>query len=263
MPLLPAFVADYPRAIIVPADDSRVRPGVNDAKVFVVHTPEEPVDDNEVTPRWFQVPARVAPNFYPRASTTFYVSGGLGTFGNGDIYQMVPASRCAIANGVTAGRSYPADTNAFLSLNCQSESVELEGFAHSIHLTMRRGGKQWKSTVSLIAFRCAVKRIPIDRAHIIGHYEVSNVRTDPGTQILDQLVEDIKKEGGGVPTPEEWAAHQAANNGHLFAQAVYAQLERTVAKLRQQEFDKSVLFNDREIGVWEILLNRMKTDLHE
>ena len=184
---------DYPGAIYVPAHPNNIRPGTNDPRVLVWHTPEEEADAIEVTPYYFQRnlllldPPR-------RASTTIYISGGVGTLGDGQVYQCVRDSECAIANGVTTqayldsigkgwleGKEYPEGTDPSFSLNCQSLSCELEGFARTIHLTMPRGGKQWNSAVEWCESRSAKYDIPLTVERCgVRHADVSALRTDPG-----------------------------------------------------------------------------------
>lgn len=187
------FVPDIKPCIVIPAHSDNVRPGDNQPRVSIVHTPEERADEIEVTPFYFARRIYDANGIQRRASTHFYTSGGLGTLGNGDLYQMVPEQYGAIANGVTSGRNYPTDTSPSISLNLQSRSIEVEGFAHSIDRTMPHGSPQWLTTVEWCLYGYYDHGIPIDRAHIIGHYEVSNVRTDPGMLNIDDIVEDTMR----------------------------------------------------------------------
>ncbi len=170
--MLIPFTADYPGALVVPADSSNYyRPeghgGVPNApKGWVLHTPEERADNIEVTPYYFQTP-----NI--SASTHYYLDN------DGDVYQMVPERCAAIANGVV-GKPYPSWADPRVSLNWQSLNVEIEGEARTIESTLIIGGPQWRSLVSLIKHRAAFYRFPTDREHIIGHYQVASDRTDPG-----------------------------------------------------------------------------------
>jgi N-acetyl-anhydromuramyl-L-alanine amidase AmpD len=172
--------ADYPGAIVVPAHPTNILRAVNRPKVLVLHTPEEPADNIEVTPYYFQ-----RPNL--GASTHYYADD------DGDLYQMVPERSGAIANGVL-GFPYPEGTDAGRSLNYQSLSIEIEGYAASIGQTMPRGGPQWRTVVAWVANRAAKYRIPIRRSRIIGHYEVANNRTDPGTLDIDAIVADAQED---------------------------------------------------------------------
>lgn len=183
------FVPDYPGAIVVPAHPNNVIDQPNDAKAFFIHAPEEPVDDFESTPLYF---AQDLTLLDPprRASTTFYQDS------DGDTYQMVPANIGAIANGWNPGDPprfpWPVWATRGLSLNLQSESVEVEGYAVAMHRTCPRGGRQWNGLVKLVEYRTGVKNIPLSRVYIVRHDEVSWTRTCPGTLNVDLLVEDIQ-----------------------------------------------------------------------
>lgn len=169
----------FDNPIFTPAHPTNIltsRPNV--PKVSVLHTPEEDADDIEVTPTYFQLPNR-------DASTHAYADS------DGDYYVLVPETQGAIANGVTRlTRPYPADTDPSYSLNYQSRSIEIEGRAHSIHLTCQRGSAQWQTVVRWVLDGYIDWGIPLDRAHTIGHYEVASDRTDPGLLDIDAIVED-------------------------------------------------------------------------
>jgi N-acetyl-anhydromuramyl-L-alanine amidase AmpD len=181
---------DYPGAIVVPAHPTNILRPINRPKVLVLHTPEEPADNVESTPRYFQTPNL-------GASTHYYADN------DGDLYQMVPEGNGAIANGVI-GKTYPEGTNAGHSLNYQSLSIEIEGYAASIGRTMPRGGSQWRTVVAWVVTRAKKYNIPIRRSRIIGHYEVANNRTDPGTLDIDAIVADAQaavEEEPDMPQP--------------------------------------------------------------
>lgn len=180
-------MTDYPGAIDYPAHPTNFylpenHGGVpNKPKGWVLHTPEEPADNYESTPVYFSQPNR-------QASTHYYLDN------DGDVYQMVPERCAAIANGVI-GKPYPSWANPNISLNWQSLNVEIEGYGHSIHLTMLRGGPQWQGLLNLIRHRAAAYGIPLDREHVIGHYQVANNRVDPGAQFpWGALIEDLQED---------------------------------------------------------------------
>lgn len=175
----------------VPAHPDNIRAGVNRPKVLVWHTPEEPADSNEYTPVYFSRKIYGADGEQRRASTTYYISGGAGTFGDGDLYQCVREHECAIANGVTSGKTYPAGTTSAISLNCQSLSVELEGYSRTIHKTMVRGGKQWRAAVEWCESRARKYAIPLtlERAGV-PHFQLSVDRDDPGELDRAQIIRD-------------------------------------------------------------------------
>jgi hypothetical protein len=183
-----SFTADYPGAIVYPAHSTNTLGPPNNPRGFVLHTPEEPADGYAGTPVWF-----ARPNV--GGSTTYFVSY------LGFIYQCVPEPVAAIANGVL-GKPYPAWANPNISLNRQSLSVEIEGYAATIANTISPAQKT--ALLNLIRHRCQAHGIPIDRAHIIGHYEVANNRTDPGTLDIDAIVAELQEDTMGM-TPDERA----------------------------------------------------------
>lgn len=192
------FVANYPGAIVVPADTSNYYRQVNHGGIpnkprgWVLHTPEEAADDHEVTPYYFQTPGL-------EASTMYYMDS------DGDVYQMVKETDAAIANGVL-GKPYPSWADPSTSLNWQSLNVEIEGYAASIQDTLIRSGPQYNGLIALIKHRAAAYNIPLDREHIIGHYQVSNQRSDPGAGFpWAALIEDLNKTDIGGE--EMWIRH--------------------------------------------------------
>lgn len=185
-------MAEYPLAIDYPAHYTNILLGINRPKVIVLHTPEEPADGYMGTPVWFSNPN-------VGGSTHYFTS----TYGF--VVQCVPEVRRAIANGVTVpSRPYPADTDPSISLNGQSLSIEIEGYAASIGQTITPAQKN--ATAQLIAYMCSKYGIPADRAHIIGHYEVANNRSDPGTLNIDELIQMVKVilGQGQPPITKEW-----------------------------------------------------------
>lgn len=166
----PSFAPDFPGAIVYPAHPTNYyspdgHSGIpNTPRAWVLHTPEEPADDNETTPAYFAGANR-------QASTHYYVDN------DGDVYQLVPESCAAIANGLQ-GKPLPSWALAGTSLNWQTLSVEIEGFAGSIEQTLTPA--QFGAVVALVKHRAQAWGIPLDREHVIGHYEVSVERSDPG-----------------------------------------------------------------------------------
>jgi len=174
-----AFQPDYPGAIVVQARNYGYVVGgkhlTNNPKAFCLHTPEEPPDNVPATPYYFASTDR-------DASTTYFVSY------LGFVFQMVPESEGAYGNAVE-GKPYPAWANSAVNLNLQTLSVEIEGYAATIHQTMPRGSPQWKALVNLMAHRCKALNIPPGRT--FGHYEVSVYRSDPGQLNIPQVVADV------------------------------------------------------------------------
>ena len=184
-------MTDYPGAINYQASIANYggygQP--NTPKAIVLHTPEEPADGNESTPVWFANPAA-------GASTHYYADN------DGDIYQMVVDIDCAWANGNRAGvnrtwkgvkDAWPPWAEAGVSLNCQTLSIEIEGYAATIGQTLT--DVQFGSLAKWIKFKAAQYGIPLDRDHIIGHFEVATDRTDPGASFpWDRLMRDLQED---------------------------------------------------------------------
>ena len=174
-----AFSADYPGAIVVPSRNyGYVAAGqhlTNNPKAWCLHTPEEPADNVPQTPYYFAETNR-------DASTTYFVSY-LGL-----VFQCVPESEGAYANAVE-GKPYPVWADSKVNLNLQTLSVEIEGYAATIHQTMPRGSVQWKALVDLMAHRCKARNIPPGRT--FGHYQVSVNRSDPGQLNIPLLITDV------------------------------------------------------------------------
>lgn len=182
---------DYPGAIDYPAHSTNTLGPPCQPKGWVLHTPEEKADGDPGTPRWF---AAFHANPDQRGSTHYFVSY------LGFVFQCVSEANAPIANGVL-GKPYPAWANDKVSLNRQSLSVEIEGYAATIRDTISPA--QTTALLGLLAYGCEKYGIPKDRAHIIGHYEVATNRTDPGTLNIDALVAELQEEE--VPTQQEWA----------------------------------------------------------
>jgi len=162
------FSVDYAPAIPFWAHYTNYRRLLNVPKGWVLHTPQEPADSWAYTPRYFAEPNR-------DASTHYFVSY------DGDVYQCVPDRFMAIANGVI-GKPYSSWASAAQSLNRQALSVEIEGYAESIHETMPVGSRQWVALVKLLKDRAEAYGFPFDRIHTIGHSEVASNRSDPGAR---------------------------------------------------------------------------------
>lgn len=171
------FTADYPGSIVYPAHPNNYG-GYgrgNTPKAIVLHTPEEPADNNEITPQWFAQPSA-------GASTHYYLDN------DGDMFQMVSEDDCPWANGNRGGvnrtwkgvkDAWPPWAEAGVSLNCQTISIEIEGYAASIGQTLN--DTQFNVLVTWIKDVAERYSIPLDRDHIIGHFEVATDRTDPGS----------------------------------------------------------------------------------
>ncbi len=135
------------------------------------HTPEEPWDDNEVTPAWFEDPRA-------NASTNYYADS------DGDLYQMVRDEDFAWAQGVwSKDRVEPRPAwwrDKYVSYNTCMLSIEIEGYADKIGETFVVGSRQFETVAAWSAFVCEKYGIPIDRTHHVGHSELSRQKGDPG-----------------------------------------------------------------------------------
>ncbi len=186
-----SFDPEYPGAEVIAAyaGNYGYQGRTTAPRAIVLHTPEEPADDWESTPRWFQNPDA-------HASTHYYLDN------DGDVIQMVPESEGAYAQGVresqrtwkgAAGQLPPWSGDA--NLNLWAISIEMEGMAASIHETMPRHGVQWDALLSWVNYIAAKYRIPIDRDHIVGHDEIASHKRDPGSLFdWDGLMEDLRAE---------------------------------------------------------------------
>ena len=185
------MIADYPGAIVIEARNYGFRYNglliQNFPKAWCLHTPEEPADDWPSTPHYFRDTTAIA-------STHYFVAF------RGDVYQCVPEYEGAYANAVF-NKPYPFWAEAGVNLNLQTLSIEIEGFARDIHLTMPRGSAQWNALVRLMADRCQALGIPPEWT--IGHYAVASNRSDPGQLDIPAIIEDVKAAMEDDMTPEE------------------------------------------------------------
>lgn len=176
---------DYAGALWWPAHPSNwgYRSGtgvdfVNHPVAWVFHTPEEEADDVASTPLYFQRPGVIA-------STTYFVSW------LGFVFQCVEERWGAYGNALM-GKPLPPVFQPGLNVNLQCISVEVEGRRGSIMETINE--RQWMATVNLVRARSAPYRIPLDRAHLLGHYVLSNQRSDPGPEFMAELVRRLQPE---------------------------------------------------------------------
>jgi len=179
------FVPDYPGALVVPAHEDNIIDAFNNPRGLVLHTPEEEADDTEVTPFYFSHRIYDAKGNQRRASTHFYHDS------DGDVYQMVPVNIGAIANGLD-GMPAPPWAILHISLNLQTESTEIEGYAAGMNRTCPRGSRQWNSVVRWTEARSWVNGFPLLRERVLGHYQLSNQRSDPGTLDINGIVSDAQ-----------------------------------------------------------------------
>src|SRR3990167_3123613 len=205
------FQPDYPGAIVVQARNFGYvvagRHLTNNPKAWGLHTPEEVADNVPQTPYYFAETNR-------DASSTYFVST------LGFVFQCVPESEGAYANAVE-GKPYPVWADSKVNLNLQTLSVEIEGMAATIHLTMPRGSPQWKALVALMAHRCKARNIPPGRT--FPHRDGSIYRSDPGQLNIPLLVTDV------IDRMEEEMAWTAAETARVKT------LEDALAQIRNAQ----------------------------
>jgi len=97
-------------------------------------------------------------------------------------------------------------TPDFRVVNHDGQIIMYEGYAATIHRTMRRGGKQWLATVEWIETRSWKYQIPltVERA-ACAHFDVSVFRTDPGQLDRPALIEDAQTLRAATRTEEDMA----------------------------------------------------------
>jgi len=238
------FLADYPGAIVVQARNYGYVVGgkhlLNNPKAWALHTPEEPPDNVPSTPYYFASTDR-------DASTTYFVSY------LGFVFQMVPESEGAYGNAVE-GKPYPAWADSTVNLNLQTLSVEIEGYAATIHQTMPRGSAQWRALVNLMAHRCRALNIPPGRT--FGHYAVSVYRSDPGQLNIPLLVSDVIAALQPAPEEEEMTPEERAEFNAL-KDRVDAIVNSGGALTLQQIQDNIVLNPEGHITVTPWLVNEI------
>lgn len=170
-------MTDYPGAIWFPAAEQNYY-GPNSGRgpcivrALIYHTPEEPADDRESTPVYFSTYRGPG----TEASTRFYSDN------DGDIYQMVPFPWGAVANGLDGmPRPYWADAT---SLNQQTDNIEIEGYAETLKETMTNA--QFASLVDWSVWGFIRWGLPLEEGRMMGHYELSQQRSDPGPWLLTE-----------------------------------------------------------------------------
>lgn len=65
------------------------------------------------------------------------------------------------------------------------------GIENSMIGTNTQDPREYQSLKDLVSSLCAKYNIPIDRTHIVGHHEIYNPKTCPGTISVDKLVKDL------------------------------------------------------------------------
>lgn len=199
-----AFEMDYPEDLLTKPDGTqyamvRSAPvwggningyGAGDGRMIsvralVLHTPEEAADNKEQTPIYFGTTG-------VQRSTHDYLDN------DGDLYQMVSHRDAAWGQGTHEGNRvwkghryrYAPWNPEHISNNQLSLGIEIEGFAGTIHRTLGRA--QYATLARWIAYNATRYSIPLDRDHIVGHYELARDKTDPGKLPIDDLIASAK-----------------------------------------------------------------------
>lgn len=154
-------------------------------RALVLHTPEENADSHEATPDYF---ARRG----VKRSTHDYADN------DGDLFQMVSHADAAWGHGTHAGNrvwkgepfKYPPWNPEHISNNQLSIGIEIEGRAATIHRTLSRA--QYRTVALWIAYNAFTYSIPLDRDHVVGHYELAADKSDPGGLPIDNLIASAK-----------------------------------------------------------------------
>lgn len=162
----PAHPSNYHAAVSRPYSGATRR-----VIALCYHTPEEPWDNNEITPLWFEDPRA-------NASTNYYADS------DGDLYQMVRDEDFAWAQGVRRqDLVLPRPSwwrDEYVSYNVCMLSIEIEGYAREIGETFVRGSRQFETVAAWSAHVCRKYDVPIARSHHVGHSELTRLKTDPG-----------------------------------------------------------------------------------
>jgi hypothetical protein len=152
-----------------------------EVRALVVHTPEEKADRDPQTPRYFGTPG-------VKRSTHYFGAT------HGDLYQMVSDTDAAWGQGTYDGNRvwkgikglYPPWNPEHISNNQLSLGIEVEGEAATIDQTITPA--QFETVARWIAYKAWQHLIPLDRDHVVGHYELASDKTDPGPRLVDRLL---------------------------------------------------------------------------
>ncbi len=125
------------------------------------------------TDAWFANPASQVSSHY-----------GIGT--NGEVHQYVQESNTAWHAGRVQNPTFSLYKGASVNPNWYSIGIEHEGNADTVWSTAMK-----QASANLIKDICSRYNIPIDRNHIIGHYQVFSGKPNcPATNkaIIDELI---------------------------------------------------------------------------
>ena len=134
------------------------------------------------------------------ANTTSQVSAHYGIGKNGEVHQYVQESDAAWHAGrVDAPVWKPIKSN--INPNLYTIGIEHEGKPDDVWTDAMK-----QSSATLIREICQRWQIPIDRDHVIGHFEIFSKKPNcPATnkQILDELVALARHQTPSSPSPVE------------------------------------------------------------
>ena len=178
--------AEHPWGCTLPLQDyptgARVQP-----QMSVLHTPETPRGPDAVTPRLFEQPG------FGASTHAFIQAAERPT-----LWLMVPLQRYAWAQGTSAKTTrLPRPTwwrPAMRSYNCVGLSVEVQGHAAESGHWMTRETTQWATLVGLLAGWHTLFGYPPIRARVVGHGQLSTLRSDPGPRWpWAALLDDVRR----------------------------------------------------------------------
>ena len=150
-------------------------------RALVLHTPEEAADRNPQTPKYFGTPGVMRSTHYFAATP-------------GDLIQMVSDKDAAWGQGTHSGNrvwkgirgAWAPWNKEYISNNQLSLGIEIEGHAATIDQTITPA--QFETVARWIAYKSWQYDIPLDRTHVVGHYELASDKTDPGTLPIEKLL---------------------------------------------------------------------------
>jgi hypothetical protein len=171
---------------------------MHQVRALVLHTPEEAADRNPQTPKYFGTPGVMRSTHYFAATP-------------GDLIQMVADRDAAWGQGTHDGnRVWKGVAGAWapwnprhISNNQLSLGIEIEGHAATIDQTITP--EQFETVARWIAYKSWQYDIPLDRDHVVGHYELALDKTDPGKLPIEKLLRRARqlRSGDDLRRPRE------------------------------------------------------------
>lgn len=130
------------------------------------------------------------------------VSAHYGIGKNGEVHQYVKEEDAAWHAGITSQPSWKL-LKPNVNPNLYTIGIEHEGQPEDIWTDAMK-----QASTQLIKSACEQWQIPLDRDHIIGHYQLTAKKpNDPAVNkgIIDELISLAKAQGSPAPTPFEVA----------------------------------------------------------